>query len=48
METIRNKRWILPAFGIFAAIATNTLANAGVLPESGVGALLLFLLLVIF
>ena len=48
METLRNKRWILPAFGLFAAIATNTIANAGVLPETGVGALLLFPLLVIF
>ena len=48
METIRNKRWILPAFGLFAALATNTLANAGVLPESGVGALLLLPLLVLF
>lgn len=46
IETIRTKRWILPAFGIVAAIATNTIANAGVL--SGMGALLLLPLLVIF
>jgi membrane protease YdiL (CAAX protease family) len=46
MEIIRNKRWILPAFGIFAALATNTIGNAGVL--SGMGALLLLPLLVIF
>src|SRR3712207_1359544 len=25
METIRNKRWILPAFGIVAATAANTI-----------------------
>ena len=25
METIRKKRWILPAFGIFAATAANTI-----------------------
>jgi membrane protease YdiL (CAAX protease family) len=46
METIRNKRWILPAFGIIAALATNMIANAGILP--GMGALLLLPLLVIF
>ncbi len=40
METIRNKRWILPAFGMFAAIATNT-----ILP--GNGAFLLLPVLVI-
>lgn len=45
-ETIRNKRWILPAVGIFAAIATNTIANAGVL--SAMGALFLLPLLLIF
>ena len=41
METIRHKRWILPAFAMFAATATN-----GVLP--GMGALFLLPLLVIF
>ena len=46
METIRNKRWILPAFGLFAALATNTIGNAGVL--SGMGALLLLPLLLLF
>jgi membrane protease YdiL (CAAX protease family) len=46
MEAIRNKRWLLPAFGIVAALATNTIANAGVLPATG--ALLLLPLLVIF
>jgi membrane protease YdiL (CAAX protease family) len=40
METIRNKRWIFPAFGMFAAIATNT-----ILP--GNGALLLLPVLAI-
>jgi membrane protease YdiL (CAAX protease family) len=43
---MNSKKWILPAFGIFAAIVTNTIANAGVLPASG--ALLLFPLLLIF
>ena len=43
---MNTKKWILPAFGIFAAIATNTIANLGVLPASG--ALLLFPLLLIF
>jgi membrane protease YdiL (CAAX protease family) len=47
MEAIRNKRWILPAFGLFAALATNTLANADVLPENGIGAVLLLPVLVI-
>ena len=41
METIRNKRWILPAFAMLAATATNA-----VLP--GMGALFLLPLLVIF
>ena len=41
MDTIRNKRWILPAFAMLAATATN-----GVLP--GMGALFLLPLLVIF
>src|SRR5919202_1577680 len=41
METIRHKRWILPALAMFAATATN-----GVLP--GMGALFLLPLLVIF
>ena len=41
METIRNKRWILPVVAMFAATATN-----GVLP--GMGALFLLPLLVIF
>jgi membrane protease YdiL (CAAX protease family) len=44
METIKNKRWVLPAFGIFAALATNTIANAGVFP--GMGALFLLPVLV--
>jgi membrane protease YdiL (CAAX protease family) len=41
METIRNKRWILPALAMVAATATNA-----VLP--GMGALLLLPLLVLF
>ncbi len=41
METIRTKRWILPAFAMLAATATNA-----VLP--GMGALFLLPLLVIF
>jgi membrane protease YdiL (CAAX protease family) len=41
METIRNKRWILPALAMLAATATNA-----VLP--GMGALLLLPLLVLF
>ena len=44
--TIKKKRWILPAFGIIAALATNTLANTGLLPA--VGALFLLPLLVVF
>jgi hypothetical protein len=46
METSRNRRWILPTLGIIAALATNTIANMGVLPA--VGALVLLPLLVIF
>ncbi len=46
MDKLRNKAWILPALGIFAAIATNAIANAGDRP--GVGALLLLPLLGIF
>ena len=45
MKTMRTTRWIPPAFGIAAALATNMIANAGVLP--GMGALLLFPLLVL-
>ncbi len=41
METIRNKRWILPALAMVAATATNA-----VLP--GIGALVLLPLLVLF
>jgi membrane protease YdiL (CAAX protease family) len=40
METIRNKRWILPAFGIVAAIATNA-----ILPGNGAFLLLPVLLI---
>ena len=46
MDKLRHKAWILPALGIFAAIATNAIANAGDRP--GVGALLLFPVLGIF
>lgn len=46
MDTMRNKRWLLPTFGIFAAIATNTLANAGA--NSALGVLFLLPLLVTF
>src|SRR5690349_7367926 len=46
MESLRNKRWLLPAFGFVAAIATNTVANAAVLPT--VGALCLLPLVAIF
>ena len=46
MEKARNRAWIIPALGILAAIATNTIANAGDLPS--VGALLLFPVLGIF
>ncbi len=45
VERTRNKQWILPALGVVAAIATNTLANSGVLP--GIGAVLLLPLLII-
>ena len=40
METIRNKRWILPAFGIVAATATNA-----ILPGNGAFLLLPVLLI---
>lgn len=46
METIRNKSLILAALGFLAAIATNTIANAGGLPS--VGAFLLFPVIGIF
>ena len=46
METIRNRASILAALGLIAAIATNTIANAGGLPS--VGALLLFPVIGIF
>ena len=46
METIRNRASILAALGLVAAIATNTIANAGGLPS--VGALLLFPVIGIF
>ena len=46
MEKIRHKVWFIPALGVLAAIATNTVANAGGLPS--VGALSLFPLLGIF
>jgi membrane protease YdiL (CAAX protease family) len=45
MQTIRTTRWLLPAVGLAAALLTNTIANAGVLPSTG--ALLLFPLLVL-
>jgi membrane protease YdiL (CAAX protease family) len=46
METIRNRASILAALGLIAAIATNTIANAGGLPSAG--ALLLFPVIGIF
>jgi membrane protease YdiL (CAAX protease family) len=46
IETPGRTRWIFPALGIVAALGTNTIANAGVLPS--VGALFLLPLLVIF
>jgi membrane protease YdiL (CAAX protease family) len=46
METIRNRASILAALGLVAAIATNTIANAGGLPS--VGAFLLFPVIGIF
>jgi membrane protease YdiL (CAAX protease family) len=46
VEKIRHKVWFIPALGVLAAIATNTVANAGGLPS--VGALSLFPLLGIF
>lgn len=46
MLTVRNNRWIIPAFGILAAIATNTALSFTVL--AGNGAFALLPLLVIF
>ena len=46
IKTTSSRRWVFPAVGFLAAVATNTLANSGILP--GIGAILLLPLLLIF